>query len=399
MTLILSGTNGLSDVDGDASTPAVRGTDANTGIFFPAADTIAFAEGGVEAMRIDSSGNVGIGVTPSAWNSSQWSVFEGAYGGALAFFKASNVPVTVLTSNAFNDATGWKYKTTDPALQYEMDGNGGTYKWFQAASGTAGDPITFTQAMTLDASGNVGIGTSSPASDARLTLDNGGSGSVALMFRRSGSGEVDCAIQNDAALVFRAGTDSSTVAGITERARITSGGDLLVGTTTGVGSGRQELIVGGNAGGTYIGLGRSGTNAANIQLDSGDNLSIQNTASQPINVVATTNGVTLANGGTSWGAFSDERKKDIIEPITNAAEKVSSLRAVIGKYKTEEDGIRRSMLIAQDVQAVLPEAVVENNDGDLILHYTDTIPLLVAAIKELKAELDTVKAELATLKG
>jgi hypothetical protein len=81
----------------------------------------------------------------------------------LAFFKASNVPVTVLTSNAFNDATGWKYKTTDPALQYEMDGNGGTYKWFQAASGTAGDPITFTQAMTLDASGNLGIGTSSPS--------------------------------------------------------------------------------------------------------------------------------------------------------------------------------------------------------------------------------------------
>jgi hypothetical protein len=58
MTLILSGTNGLSDVDGDASTPAVRGTDANTGIFFPAADTIAFAEGGVEAMRIDSSGKL-----------------------------------------------------------------------------------------------------------------------------------------------------------------------------------------------------------------------------------------------------------------------------------------------------------------------------------------------------
>ena len=46
MSLILSGTDGLSDVDGSAATPAIRGTDANTGIFFPAADTIAFSTSG-----------------------------------------------------------------------------------------------------------------------------------------------------------------------------------------------------------------------------------------------------------------------------------------------------------------------------------------------------------------
>jgi hypothetical protein len=63
MTLILSGTNGVSDIDGSAATPAIRGTDANTGIFFPAADTIAFSEGGVEAARIDSSGNLLVGTT------------------------------------------------------------------------------------------------------------------------------------------------------------------------------------------------------------------------------------------------------------------------------------------------------------------------------------------------
>lgn len=67
MTLILSGTDGLSDVDGTAATPAIRGTDTNTGIFFPAADTIAFSEGGAEVGRFSSAGNFGLGtVSPTS---------------------------------------------------------------------------------------------------------------------------------------------------------------------------------------------------------------------------------------------------------------------------------------------------------------------------------------------
>lgn len=106
-------------------------------------------------------------------------------------------------------------------------------------------------------------------------------------------------------------------------------------------------------------------------------------------------GVYLNDGATAWSANSDERTKDIIEPIENAAEKVSSLRAVIGKYKNDEEGTRRSFLIAQDVQAVLPEAVNVQSDeqGTLGLQYTDVIPLLVAAIKELKAEVDILKSK------
>jgi hypothetical protein len=90
MSLILSGTDGLSDVDGSAATPAIRGTDANTGIFFPAADTIGFAEGGAEVMRIDSSGQVGINRTPSAG------------GGPLqvGFDSSANAGVRIQTTNA-----------------------------------------------------------------------------------------------------------------------------------------------------------------------------------------------------------------------------------------------------------------------------------------------------------
>jgi hypothetical protein len=63
MTITINGTTGIAGVDGSAGTPAVQGTDTNTGIFFPAADTIAFGEGGSEVARFDSSGQLGIGTS------------------------------------------------------------------------------------------------------------------------------------------------------------------------------------------------------------------------------------------------------------------------------------------------------------------------------------------------
>jgi hypothetical protein len=65
MPLTLNGTTGIAGANGSASTPAVQGEDTNTGVFFPAADTVAVATGGSERMRVDSSGNVGIGMSPT----------------------------------------------------------------------------------------------------------------------------------------------------------------------------------------------------------------------------------------------------------------------------------------------------------------------------------------------
>jgi len=112
-------------------------------------------------------------------------------------------------------------------------------------------------------------------------------------------------------------------------------------------------------------------------------------------------GVSLAGGSTSWGTVSDERQKDIIEPIADAVAKVLSLRSVIGKYKTDADGTRRSFLIAQDVQAALPEAIDVGEDevNTLSVKYTEVIPLLVAAIKEQQAQIEDLKAGVAALKG
>ena len=112
-----------------------------------------------------------------------------------------------------------------------------------------------------------------------------------------------------------------------------------------------------------------------------------------------TGGVKIAAGATSWSSISDERLKDIIEPITNAAEKVSTLRAVIGNYKTDPKKTRRPFLIAQDIQAVLPEAVDDTDENELSLRYTETIPLLVAAIQEQQAIIESLTTRLETLEN
>jgi hypothetical protein len=113
-------------------------------------------------LSLASSGNLGLGVTPSAW-SGNWRALQSLSGGAVAF---DAFATTYLTSNSYVDAVGWKYFATRPSGQYRIDNN--IHQWFNAPSGTAGNAISFTQAMTLDASGRLGVGTTT-TSNARVT--------------------------------------------------------------------------------------------------------------------------------------------------------------------------------------------------------------------------------------
>ena len=138
--------------NGSTDTQIISGING-TGTYLP----MSFYTNNTLAMQITTAGNIGVGVTPSAWNSAAKAIDINTYGSVAAF---SNQIVS--SGNAYFDNAGnWKYKTTAAATNYTQVT--GSHQWAVAASGTAGNNITFTQAMTLDSSGNVGIGTASPA--------------------------------------------------------------------------------------------------------------------------------------------------------------------------------------------------------------------------------------------
>jgi hypothetical protein len=254
-------------------------------------------------------------------------------------------------------------------------------------------------AINTDASGNVGIGTASPSSriDAR-----GSNNSTNYRFGDSTGANALNIYNNTTSGVVDLGTSASAMgfsnAG-SERMRIDSSGRLLVGLGSSVNAGGRLQVSDGVLvtyfTGNDIVFGRNATSY------------IENSAgtSSTIAVVSRTNGVILNNGATSWSSFSDARLKDVIEPISNALAKVAYINPVIGKYKTDSEGTRRSFLIAQDVQQALPEAVSEQvnekADGEtyLTVAYTDVIPLLVAAIQEQQAIITDLKARIETLEA
>jgi hypothetical protein len=120
---------------------------------------LSFVTGTSNNMTMDGSGNLGLGVTPSAWNIGK-AIQIGSAGDASLLGYSNNA---YLNSNSYYNA-GWKYAATAAATQYVQ--TGGYHYWQIAPSGTAGNTITFTQAMTLDASGNLLVGTTTASAGA-----------------------------------------------------------------------------------------------------------------------------------------------------------------------------------------------------------------------------------------
>jgi hypothetical protein len=271
MSVVIDGTTGVSGVSGSASTPAVQGEDGNTGMFFPAADTIAFAEGGVEVMRITPDARVGIGTTsPST---------------------ALHVNGTVTATTFAGSLTGTASNTT-------------------SISSAVGSNFTWTGIQGFQSNQNTSG--SNPPLQAYSS-----SGGAIMAFHRANVYAINMGLDSDN--VFRIGGWSAP--------------------------------------------------ANLLQMDMAGNL-------------------TMANNVT---AYSDIRLKEDLEPIPDAIEKVQSLTGYT--YTRIDSGQRQTGLVAQEVQKVLPEAVMDNGEH-LSLAYGNMVGLLIEAIKAQQLQIDELRAKI-----
>ena len=277
---------------GSASAPSLTFSgDTNTGIFSPAADTIAFAEGGVESMRIDSSGNVGIG--------------------------------------------------------------------------------TSTPTQKLD------------VKDGRIALTE-----VYDVRWISSGGTLRGSISADSGSNLYFGTGSSN----TERARIDSSGNLLVGKTAVNNSSTGVYIAGGgNADHGMINVARP-PNTTMIQIVNSSGNTVVGQISQ--------NGT-----NTTYSTSSDYRLKDNVQPMTGALAKVALLKPC--NYTWKADGSDGEGFIAHELAEVVPDAVTGEKDavdaeGKPVYQGIDTsflVATLTAAIKEQQQMIETLQAKVAALEA
>ena len=139
----------------------LSGGGANGVVYINSSNT---ATANASVLAFDGS-NLGLGVTPSAWTSAFKVVEIGSKGGALA---GASGEVDVF-NNAYNNGSNSIYGISSYATQFQMN-NLGQFRWYTAPSGTAGNTISFTQAMTLDNSGNLLVGTTNTSNSAGVGL-------------------------------------------------------------------------------------------------------------------------------------------------------------------------------------------------------------------------------------
>lgn len=464
---------------GAEATPSIVATgDTNTGIWFPAADTVAISTGGISRLRLNSSGNLGLGVTPSAWISA----YKGFDIGTTTslYGRTDSTMEFALALNSYRASSGsWLYRNNGAAARYNQ--NLGAHWWDTAPSGTANSAvvaastsytvvalgtttlaqwqasfsglsaiptlgqvltslsspvspipngglvtqnISFTQAMTLLANGNLGIGETNPAAKLQVA-----GGNIRL--------DNNQGIEWGGGTNFIYGNNSTNIlvftTNATERARITSGGYFKASN-----AGTYQ-----DAGGTYHEL-RSSASDVNTVF-------VANTSASPYGQVIKFSSASpdnntnwfftcedstttrlyiysdgdLANHDGVYGTISDQKLK---QDIVDAGSQWDDIKAIrFRKYRMKSDvAVNPDApallgVVAQELEQVSPGLVDEHPDMETV-EVTDedgnvtqtqqptgtttktvksSILLMKAAValQEAMARIEKLEAEVAALKG
>jgi len=442
-----------------ASNNFANGTVAGQGIVRSGAGIAFSANGGTSVQALlDSSGNLGLGVTPSAWSIRALQVGSGFAAWSTAVTNAR------IFANTYYDGA-YKYVGTGRATQYEQDGY---HAWYTSASGTAGNAISFTQAMTLDASGNLQLGTTTNKTTA---FSGNGTGmtigaslapmialwdtSAATNVATLGQIDADTYLTNSANGLMVFSTNN------TERARITSGGNFML--TSG---GQIELNVStlsskgaisafntdSISGGLVFKTEASSTLAERARITAGGYSKFSNNgtyvsstgayhefhssdAAQPILYLTATSGSytgqtiyinntraassaykfysananaveqfyvrgdgVLYAQNTTIQSLSDGRLKENIRNATEGLDVINALRPIRYDWKTGFGNDRKNQLgfVAQEVEAVFPDAVSEwsKTEGDEEAYKTVGPGALIPVLVKAIQELTARVAQL-----
>ena len=330
---------GIYFADGTTGNDTVRGQV----VYNHSTNALYFATDAAERARIDSSGNLGIGTASPA----QKLHISGGTSVALRISATGNA--------ASGLQMGFAGSAVDTFLSNTEAGN--------LIFGTSN-----TERARIDSSGNLGIGTASPTykmaveSTGQILLSlnstNANGGYMALLKSGLATGyfgaanpltsgsSTDLAVRAENALVFAAG-------GGTERARLTSGGDLLVGTTSTIGGGGERFHVSGKlvASNEYCILAGAGTSTGIAYA-----MRMYSTTASAI-----VGSITFDGSSTAYNTSSDYRLKDNPQPLTNSGAFIDALQPKTWDWKT--DGSRGVGFIAHEVQAVSPGSVVGEKDA------------------------------------
>jgi len=359
-------------------------------------------------VTLSSSGNLGIGVTPSAWSIRALQV-----GSGFAAWSSGGTNARIFANTYYDGA--YKYVGNGRATQYEQDGY---HAWYLAANNTSGAGAAipaFTQALTLDASGNLLVGNTTQLLFTNKELNvNAASGSAGFALATGGTARLymtgsssDGNITTKGAIPLLFGTNE------TERARITAGGyfkasnDGTYNSSTGA---YHELRQTAADNCLYL----SNTNAAPegiairyVTDSNGTGNVFLNCVGNAAQRAAIRSNGGLANYQSNNVDISDARTKKDIAPAASMWGKIGALEIVTYKYNDQTHDDVNVGVIAQQVESVEPVWVDADGFGDtpedgvpLKTVYTKDITFAaIKALQEAMARIEQLEADMAALKA